>query len=77
MGYVDGINPNGLAHVSTKSFLGALALNGIVLAAGITAFAYMKMRRYFCFIYEPRSLSFNQCAFKLSSPSYCGRLILV
>ena len=50
------IDPNELAHASTKSFLGALALNGIILVAEITAFTYM--RRYFRLIYEPRSWSF-------------------
>ena len=59
----EAIDPNELAHASTKSFLGALALNGIVLAAEITAFTYM--RRYLRLIYEPRSLSFlDECAFK-------------
>ena len=67
-----GIDPNELADTSTKSFLGALALNGIILAAEITAFTFM--RRYFRLIYEPRSWSFfDECAFKLSSPSYRGR----
>ena len=44
------------ASASTKALLGALALNGIILAAEITAFTYM--RRYFRLIYEPRCLSF-------------------
>ena len=65
------INPNELAHISTKSFLGALALNGIILAAEIIVFTYM--RRYFRLIYEPRSLSFfDVCAINFSSPSYRG-----
>ena len=70
------IDPNDIAHASTKSFLGALALNGIILAAEITAFTYM--RPYFRLIYEPRSWSFfDEYAFKLLSSSYHGRLILV
>ena len=63
------IAPIDIAHASTKSFLGALAVNGIILAAEITAFTYM--RPYFHLIYEPRSWSFfDECAFKISSPSY-------
>ena len=66
------LDPNFIAQASTKSFLGSLALNGIILAASIAAFTYM--RRYFRLIYEPRSWSFfDECAFKLSSPSYRGR----
>ena len=55
-------DPFVLATTSTKSFLGALALNGIILVAKITAFTYM--RRHFRHIYEPRSISFVEvCAF--------------
>ena len=70
-GYGFIVNPNELAHISTKSFLGALALNGTILAVEIIVFTYM--RRYFRLIYEPRSLSFfDVCAINFSSPSYRG-----
>ena len=64
-------DPYSLTSTSTKSFLGALAVNGAFLAAAITAFTFM--RRYFRHVYEPRSLSFfDVCAFKFSSPSGHG-----
>ena len=57
----------------THALLGALALNGTILAAEIAAFTLM--RRYFRLIYEPRSLSFSEvCA--LSSPSYRGTYLI-
>ena len=50
------------AAASAKALFGALALNGLIVAAAITAFTYM--RRYFRIVYEPRSLSvFEGCAF--------------
>jgi hypothetical protein len=59
------LNPNDgdvEAVASTKAFFGALAVNGMIAAASITAFTYM--RPYFRIIYEPRSLSvFEGCAF--------------
>ena len=56
-----------LASSSTKSFLGALAVNGIILAAKITAFTYL--RHKFRDIYEPRSSSFCEaCAFRRLLP---------
>ena len=62
-GLQDGDIPFSLASTSTKSFLGALAVIGIILAAEITAFTYM--RRNFRHIYEPRSISFCEaCAFR-------------
>ena len=56
-----------LANTSTKSFLGALAVNGILLAVKIIAFTYM--RRNFPYIYEPRSFPFREaCAFRRLLP---------
>ena len=52
-----------LATSSTKSFEGALAVNGILLAAKIIAFTYM--RHNFPYIYEPRSFPLREaCAFR-------------
>ena len=45
-------------YYSTKSLLGALAVNGVILAAEIIAFTYM--RRHFRLIYEPRSLTVSK-----------------
>jgi Late exocytosis, associated with Golgi transport len=51
---------------STKTFVTALVLNGIIVIAEITVFTIA--RRYFRFIYEPRSLSvFESCACHLVS----------
>jgi hypothetical protein len=50
---------------STKTFLTALVLNGVIAAVEITVFTVV--RRYFRLIYEPRSLSvFEACAFPLA-----------
>ena len=57
------------ASIATKALLGALTLNGIILAAEITAFTYM--RRYFRLIYEPRCLSFFEM-YAFRTPSYHG-----
>src|SRR6266849_1194588 len=46
---------------STKTFVTALALNGII--AGVEIVAFTVVWRYFRLIYEPRSLSvFESCA---------------
>ena len=61
------IDPFYLASASTKSFLGSLAVNGGLLAATIIAFTIIK--RYFGFIYEPRSSSlFEECVFRRLLP---------
>ncbi|KAN0123663.1 Late exocytosis, associated with Golgi transport domain containing protein [Lactarius tabidus] len=52
----DDPEPSGPTEDSNKALLWALALNGIVVAAEIIAFTFM--RRYLRIIYEPRSLSF-------------------
>jgi len=48
-------NLNEAKSASTKTFLTALALNGIIAAVEIAVFTCV--RRYFRLIYEPRSLS--------------------
>jgi hypothetical protein len=48
-------NINGATTASTKTFVTALALNGIIAAVEIAVFTCA--RRYFRLIYEPRSLS--------------------
>src|SRR5882757_8991556 len=54
-------NLSGATTASTKTFLTALALNGII--AGVEISAFTLVRRYFRLIYEPRSLSvFESCA---------------
>ena len=61
------IDPFFLASTSTKSFLGSLALKGPILAAIIITFTIMK--RYFGFIYEPRSSPFfGACVFRRLLP---------
>ena len=68
------IDPFYLATSLTKSFLGSLAVNGGLLVVTIIAFTIMK--RYFGFIYEPRSSSlFEECVFRRLLP--WGALILV
>ncbi|KAI9458606.1 hypothetical protein BJY52DRAFT_413437 [Lactarius psammicola] len=61
---------NGATTASTKTFLTALALNGIIAAAEITAFTCA--RRYFRLIYEPRSLSVFEAK---RQPSLSSRLL--
>lgn len=54
-------NISGATTASTKTFLTALALNGII--AGVAIVAFTVVWRYFRLIYEPRSLSvFESCA---------------
>ena len=61
------IDPYYLANTSTKSFHGSLAVNGGLLVVTIIAFTIMK--RYFGFIYEPRSSSFfEECVFRRLLP---------
>ena len=55
-------NLNGASSASTKTFVTALVLNGIIAAVEIAVFTCV--RRYFRLVYEPRSLSvFESCAF--------------
>lgn len=54
-------NLSGATTASTKTFLTALALNGII--AGVEIVAFTVVWRYFRLVYEPRSLSvFESCA---------------
>jgi hypothetical protein len=54
-------NLSNATTASTKTFLTALALNGIIATVEIVAFTVLW--RYFRLIYEPRSLSvFESCA---------------
>jgi hypothetical protein len=54
-------NLSSTTTASTKTFLTALALNGIIAGVEIVAFTFVW--RYFRLIYEPRSLSvFESCA---------------
>jgi hypothetical protein len=60
---------------STKTFLTALALNGII--AGVEIVAFTLVWRYFRLIYEPRSLSVFEscaCAFVLHCPVLTSRI---
>ncbi|KAI9509019.1 DUF221-domain-containing protein [Russula earlei] len=69
-------NLNGAATASTKTFLTALVLNGIIAGAEISAFTLV--RRYFRLIYEPRSLSvFEAKRQQPLSPHLLGWLISV
>jgi hypothetical protein len=54
-------NLSNATTASTKTFVTALALNGII--AGVEIVAFTVVWRYFRLIYEPRSLSFfESCA---------------
>jgi hypothetical protein len=60
--------------MSTKTFVAALVLNGAI--AGVEIAVFTLVRRYFPFIYEPRSLSvFGAYACPLALP--CHRLTFV
>jgi Sro7p-like protein associated with Golgi transport len=63
-------NLSGATTASTKTFLTALALNGVIASVEIIAFTIVW--RYFRLIYEPRSLSvFESCVCSWSChPSY-------
>lgn len=64
-------NLNGATTASTKTFLTALVLNGIIASAEIVAFTVVW--RYFRLIYEPRSLSvFESCVVHLSYNVWCS-----
>lgn len=59
-------NLSGATTASTKTFLTALVLNGII--AGVEIVAFTVVWRYFHLIYEPRSLSvFESCACPFAS----------
>ncbi|KAI0250626.1 hypothetical protein BJV78DRAFT_1283057 [Lactifluus subvellereus] len=69
-------NLNGATTASTKTFLTALVLNGIIAVVEIAAFIIV--RRYFRLIYEPRSLSvFEAKRQQPLSPHLFGWLISV
>ncbi|KAI0261640.1 hypothetical protein BC834DRAFT_895208 [Gloeopeniophorella convolvens] len=69
-------NLNGATTASTKTFVTALAINGVI--AGIEIAVFTLVRRYFLLIYEPRSLSVLESKRQQPlSPRFFGWLVSV